>query len=82
MATILRFDGWRVVIYANDHRPPHVHVIGNDAEAVFRLNCPHGPPEPVRIAGLAHHALAQIRKRLESHTHLLCLHWSMIHDDT
>jgi hypothetical protein len=57
-------------------------VIGNDAEAVFRLNCPHGPPEPVRIARLAHHALTQIRKRLESHTHLLCLHWSMIHDDT
>ncbi len=81
MATILRFDGWRVVIYPNDHRPPHVHVIGHDAEAVFWLNCPHGPPEPARIAGLAHHTLSRIRKRLEAHAHLLCLHWSMIHDD-
>jgi hypothetical protein len=26
--TVLRFDGFRVVIYPNDHRPAHVHVIG------------------------------------------------------
>jgi len=26
--TILRIDGWRVVVYPNDHPPAHVHVIG------------------------------------------------------
>jgi hypothetical protein len=26
MPTVHRFDGLRVVIYPNDHRPAHVHV--------------------------------------------------------
>ena len=45
MVTVDRIGGLRVVIYPNDHRPAHVHVIGNDCEAVFKLNCPKGPPE-------------------------------------
>jgi len=28
MPTVLRFEGLRAVIYPNDHRPAHVHVIG------------------------------------------------------
>jgi len=38
-------DGLRVVVYPNDHRPAHVHVIGRGCEAVFNLNCPAGPVE-------------------------------------
>ena len=45
MVTVLRSDGFRVVIYPNDHRPAHVHVIGAGKEAVFNLHCPKGPPE-------------------------------------
>jgi hypothetical protein len=45
MPTVHRFDGLRVVIYPNDHRPAHVHVKGADGEAVFILHCPDGPPE-------------------------------------
>ncbi|MGO9259223.1 MAG: DUF4160 domain-containing protein [Bryobacteraceae bacterium] len=45
MPTVLRFDGLRVVIYPNDHRPAHVHMIGRGHEAVFDLNCPAGPVE-------------------------------------
>ena len=33
------------MIWPNDHRPAHVHVIGRDGEAVVKLNCPDGPPE-------------------------------------
>jgi len=32
MPTVLRFEGLRVVIYPNDHRPAHVHVIGRGAK--------------------------------------------------
>ncbi len=35
MPTVKRIDGLRVVIYPNDHRPAHVHVIGGDSEAVL-----------------------------------------------
>ena len=45
MPTVKRIDGLRVVIYPNDHRPAHVHVIGGDSEAVFDLHCPFGPAE-------------------------------------
>lgn len=43
MPTVVRFDGLRVVIYPNDHRPAHVHGTGQGGEAVFILNCPIGP---------------------------------------
>jgi len=42
-------DGLRVVVYPNDHRPAHVHVIGNGCEAVFKLNCPMGRQSCERI---------------------------------
>lgn len=45
MPTVLRLGALRVVIYPNDHRPAHVHVLGAGGEAVFVLNCPDGPPE-------------------------------------
>jgi hypothetical protein len=38
MPTVLRHDGLRVVIYPNDHRPPHVHVFDGDGEAVIELD--------------------------------------------
>ena len=44
MPTIFTYAGHRVVIYSNDHRPAHVHVLGNGCEAVFELDCPYGPP--------------------------------------
>ncbi len=44
MPVVYRFDGLRVVIYPNDHRPAHVHVKGSEGEAVFILHCPNGPP--------------------------------------
>lgn len=45
MPTVLRIAGFRVVIYPNDHRPAHVHVVGAEYEAAFNLRCPDGPPE-------------------------------------
>ncbi|MFN3930523.1 MAG: DUF4160 domain-containing protein [Brevundimonas sp.] len=44
MATIFRSRRrFRVVVYSNDHPPPHVHAIGPDGDARFLLNCPDGP---------------------------------------
>lgn len=33
MVTIHRAHGYRFVIFANDHSPPHIHVFGNGGEA-------------------------------------------------
>ena len=37
MPTIIKQDGFRIVIYPNDHLPSHVHVIKGDGEVRISL---------------------------------------------
>ena len=79
MPTVLRFDGLRVVIYPNDHRPSHVHVIGADAEAVFNLNCRTRPVELRENYGFSRRRIAHIQAVVNEHRHYLCRRWEEIH---
>ena len=63
----MRIGNLRVVIYPNDHRPAHVHVIGPEHEALFHLNCPEG--------------LIRIITALTKHVAELCAAWKEIHDN-
>lgn len=81
MPTILRIGNLRVVIYPNDHRPAHVHVIGPDGEAVFFLNCPDGPPELRERYGLKSSEVSRIQARLAQCLAMLCNEWSKCHGD-
>jgi len=79
VSTVLRFDGFRVVIYPNDHRPAHVHVIGSDCEAVFRLNCPDGPVELREDYGGALRQIRRFERELMKNLSQLCEAWEKIH---
>lgn len=79
MPTVLRFDGLRAVIYPNDHRPAHVHVIGGGCEAVFDLRCPAGPPALRENYGFGKPEIARIKATLASELKALCAEWSGIH---
>jgi hypothetical protein len=79
MPTVDRVDGLRVVIYPNDHRPAHVHVIGNGCEAVFNLNCPNGPPELRENYGFSQAEVSRIQTALGKRVAHLCAKWSKIH---
>jgi hypothetical protein len=79
MPTVHRFGKWRVVVYPNDHRPAHVHVIGPGREAVFRLNCPGGPPELRENFSCSRQDIAQIARELQSRAPQLCRDWEAIH---
>lgn len=79
MPTVLRFDGFRVVIYPNDHRPAHVRVIGNAREAVFKLNCPDGPIELRENYGVARRQLTSFARELTENLCQLCKGWEKIH---
>lgn len=79
MPTVHRFQGLRVVIYPNDHRPPHVHVMGKGCEAVFKLNGPHGPPELRENYGFTVRELAMIAAGISAHLQHLQTEWSTIH---
>jgi hypothetical protein len=79
MPTIKRIGGLRVVIYPNDHRPAHVHVIGNGCEALFNLHCPDGPPELRENFGFTRQQLGLIKTDLADDLAYLCQEWRKIH---
>jgi hypothetical protein len=79
MPTILRIGALRVVIYPNDHRPAHVHVIGPTGEAVFFLNCPGGPPELRDNYGFSRADTSRIADELIKTLAKLCNEWSNLH---
>ncbi len=79
MPTVRRIDGLRVTIYPNDHRPPHVHVIGAKGEAVFLLNCPKGPPDLRESFGFNGREIRQIVVLLRTHIPSLCEQWEFMH---
>ena len=79
MPTVKRIGGLRVVVYPNDHRPAHVHVIGDGREAVFNLRCPDGPPELRENYGFPRQVLGEIKGYLAGDLTHLCAEWRRIH---
>jgi len=77
--TVLRFGGLRVAIYPNDHRPAHVHALGNGREAVFNLNCGGGPIELRENYGFPRREIGRILGGLAAHLGELCRAWEQIH---
>jgi Domain of unknown function (DUF4160) len=80
MPTVLpAFKGWRVVIYPNDHLPPHVHVIGAQEHARFEL---HRDLPQVRLLSNIRFSLSELRlveSYLLNHLAHLCSEWGRIH---
>jgi hypothetical protein len=79
MPTVWRTGAFRVVIYPNDHRPAHVHVLGSGSEAILDLHCPHGP---VELRENYHCSVADLRsvaRELNDHLVELCMAWESIH---
>lgn len=71
--------GWRVVIYTNDHRPPHVHVIGAGEHARFELLCDLAQVHLLSNIGYGIGQLKQIERYLLHHIAHLCNQWGTIH---
>lgn len=79
--SVLRAGNLRVVIYPNNHRPGHVHVIQAGMEAVFILHCPDGPSELRENYGFSLQQLRKIAAMLHDHIGHLCDRWRAIHGD-
>jgi hypothetical protein len=67
------------MIYFNDHRPAHVHVVGPDGFAVFDLNCPDGPVSLRESRGFRPRPLNGIATKLNAVLATCCNEWSRIH---
>lgn len=81
MPTVLRLGAWCAVIYPNDHRPAHVHIIGQGYEAVFDLHCPNSPLELRENYQFGLREIGRIEKILTANLAALCGEWERIHGD-
>ena len=79
MPTILRFRGLRVMIYVNDHHPPHVHVIRPGREARIALGDEH--PWLMTNEGLSRRQMAAALLKISENRDLLIQRWREIHGD-
>ena len=78
MVTVLRTHGLRVVIYANDHRPAHVHVFG-DGEAKVDLLGPGGAPALVWADGMTRGEVRRAVRLVAEQRAFLLSRWEDIH---
>jgi hypothetical protein len=79
MPTVLWIGKLRVVIYPNDHRPAHVHVMGQGHEGVFELNRPAGGVTLRENYGFGRRDLARIAAALIENLLELLAAWERIH---
>ena len=77
MGTIAIYRNVRIVIFPKDHRPPHVHAIAPDAEAVFDLR----NLELIKSRGFDSRAVTKIQRFLESRKDELMEAWNEIHGE-
>lgn len=79
MPTVLRIGALRVAIYPNDHRPTHVHVIGQGHEAVFELNRPASEVTLRENYGFPRRDLAAMARLLIQNLAALLRAWESLH---
>ena len=78
MVTVFRAQGLRVVIFANDHQPAHVHVFG-DGEAKINLLGVGGGPELIWAQGMSRAEVRRAVRILGEQQALLLTRWRDIH---
>ena len=76
MPTIVNERGFQVMIYFNDHEPPHVHVWKSGLEARYYLN-----PVSVWDSDLKANETRQAQKIVEANRDILVAKWHEIHGD-
>jgi hypothetical protein len=79
MVTVHRAFGFRLVMFTNDHAPPHVHVFGQGGEAKIELRSGRDVTV-VWVNGIARNDLRRLIAEVqEKHTMLLDA-WRAIRD--
>lgn len=75
---MLRKSGLHIVIYLDDHPPPHVHVFG-DGSAKITLGGDQEAPEVVRTAGMRAGELRKALGVVLEHRSALMEKWKEFH---
>ena len=78
MVTVLRAQGLRVVIFANDHRPAHVHVFGDGHAKIDRLGA-DGAPAFVWAEGMSRSEVRRAMAVVTAEQQRLLERWRELH---
>ncbi len=79
MPTALREGGFEVVIYTNDHQPPHVHVFNADGEAIIILGDEDTLPSLRAITGMKKKDVRKAFAIIVNNRDFLLEEWRRIH---
>ncbi len=77
MPTILRHAGLRVIIWPDDHAPPHVHVFSADGTVKIALT--NAGPRLLRVTGMNRKDTAKALELVFEHETTLLASWEKIH---
>jgi Domain of unknown function (DUF4160) len=86
MPTIIKQDGFQIIIRLNDHMPSHVHVLKHGGEVKINLgsiNAENGePPSLMSITGdISNKEVAKALSLVQKHQAMLLVKWSEIHGE-
>ena len=73
MPEVSRFYGIRIVMYPNDHHPPHFHALYAGDDAIVEIN-----PIRVRSTNLPKRALSLVLEWAALHQEELWDHWNRV----
>ncbi|MGI0484525.1 DUF4160 domain-containing protein [Pantanalinema rosaneae CENA516] len=80
MPTVHREDGFRIVIYPNDHLPRHVHVFKADGEVIIQLGSDTEAPLIDQVYGdISNKNIAKALQLVQIHQMKLLAAWREIH---
>ena len=65
MGTVARSGGWQVIVYANNHEPPHVHVRRAEGEMRVAIGVPRESPPTQYGQPRGHLRESHIREAVE-----------------
>lgn len=85
MPTVLLWPPFRVVVYPNDHQPPHVHMVHHGKELIVGLGCAADgtileAPQLLRHdLRLKHQEIKAVAAFVRQHQGLLVEKWMALH---
>ena len=75
MPVLQRFGSVSIRIYADDHRPPHFHIVGPEFQVLVRIS------DLAVIAGEARAAeIAEVLAWAREHHEMLALKWALLNE--
>ncbi|MSP96174.1 MAG: DUF4160 domain-containing protein [Betaproteobacteria bacterium] len=79
MPTVLRVGGLRLIIWPDDHLPPHVHAYSADGSAKIVIGTATSQPHLMAVAGLSRRQTADALRAVADNQVLLLEAWESIH---